>query len=138
MRVKLKGIHLLLTYQCTMECDRCFVWSNPSSLETVTFRQICELLSEARKLGTVEWIWFERGEPFLYYQVMLKGLGRAVEMGFKTGVLSNAYWTTCFQDALEWLRPLAELGVLSLGLSSDPYHGEDVEAEGVKNGVEAP
>jgi MoaA/NifB/PqqE/SkfB family radical SAM enzyme len=103
----------------------------------MTLKQIGELLHEASKLGTVEWAWFEGGEPFLYYQVMLKGLRKAVEMGFKTGVLSNAYWATCSEDALEWLRPLAKLGVANLGLSSDPYHGEDMEAERVKNGVEA-
>jgi MoaA/NifB/PqqE/SkfB family radical SAM enzyme len=103
----------------------------------MTFKQINQLLNEARKLDTVEWIWFEGGEPFLYYQIMLKGLRKAAELGFKTGVLSNAYWATCFEDALEWLRPLAELKVASLGLSSDPYHGEDEEAERVKNGVKA-
>ncbi len=135
--MELKGIHLLLTYQCTMECDHCFVWGRPSALETMTLKQINELLSEAKKLGTVKWVWFEGGEPFLYYQIMLKGLSKAAEMGFKTGVLSNAYWATCLEDALEWLRPLAKLGVADLGLSSDPYHGEDTEAERVKNGVEA-
>lgn len=135
--MKLQGIHLLLTYQCLFECDHCFVWSKPSYQETMTLKQIGELLHEASKLGTVKWAWFEGGEPFLYYQVLLKGLRKAVEMGFKTGVLSNAYWATCSEDALEWLRPLAKLGVASLGLSSDPYHGEDMEAERVKNGVEA-
>jgi len=87
----------------------------------MTFKQISELLSEAKKLGTVEWVWFEGGEPFLYYQIMLKGLGKAADMGFKIGVLSNAYWATCFEDASEWLRPLAKLGVANLGLSSDSY-----------------
>jgi len=103
----------------------------------MTFRQIGELLNEAKRLGTVRWVWFEGGEPFLYYKIMLKGLGKAAEMGFKLGVLSNAYWATCFEDALEWLRPLAELGVANLGLSSDFYHGEDLEAERVRNAVEA-
>ncbi len=137
IEMELKGIHLLLTYQCLMECDHCFVWSSPSSQETMTLKQIVKLLSEAKKLGTVEWVWFEGGEPFLYYQTMVKGLEKAAEMGFKRGVLSNAYWATCVEDALEWLRPLARLGVGSLGLSSDPYHGEDIEAKRVKNGVEA-
>jgi hypothetical protein len=103
----------------------------------MTFKQISELLSEAQKLGTVKWVWFEGGEPFLYYRIMLKGLSQAVKMGFKAGALSNAYWATCFEDALEWLRPLAEIGVVDVGLSGDPYHGEDIEAEKVKNGVEA-
>jgi len=133
----LKGVHFLLTYQCTQECDHCFVWSSPNYLEAMTLKQVHELLNEAKKLGTVEWAWFEGGEPFLYYPVMVKGITEAKAMGFKVGALSNAYWATCQEDAQEWLRPLAELGVADLGLSSDPYHGTDFEAERVKNAVEA-
>jgi len=135
--MKLTGIHLLLTYQCTQECDHCFVWSSPKYLEAMTLKQVHELLKEAEKLGTVEWVAFEGGEPFLYYPVLVKGVKEARGLGFKVEVLSNAYWATCLEDALEWLRPLAELGVADLGLSSDPYHGEELEAERVKNGVEA-
>jgi len=135
--LNLSGMHLLLTYQCPYECDHCFVWSNPNYTETMTLKQIRELLTEAKKLGTVEWVWFEGGEPFLYYAVMLKGIKEARALGFKVGVLSNSYWATCLEDALEWLRPLAELGVSDMGLSSDLYHGEDLEAERVKNAVEA-
>jgi len=131
----LKGIHFLLTYQCTQECDHCFVWSSPSYVETMTLRQVCELLDEAKQLGTVEWAWFEGGEPFLYYPIMIEGIKEAKKLGFKVGSLSNAYWATCLEDALEWLRPLAELGIADLGLSSDYYHGEDSMAERVKNGV---
>lgn len=135
--MNLTGIHLLLTYQCTQECDHCFVWSSPHYLETMTLKQINELLKEAKKLGTVKWVWFEGGEPFLYYPIMVKGVKEARSLGFKVGVLSNAYWATCIEDALEWLSPLAEVGVSNLGLSSDLYHGEDLEAERVKNGVVA-
>ena len=27
--MKLTGLHLLLTYQCVLECDHCFVWGSP-------------------------------------------------------------------------------------------------------------
>jgi len=134
--MNLTGIHLLLTYQCTQECDHCFVWSSPNYLETMTFKQVQELLEEAKKLKTIEWVAFEGGEPFLYYPIMLRGIKEARMLGFKVEVLSNAYWATCLEDALDWLRPLAELGVSDLGLSSDTYHGENMEAERVKNGVE--
>jgi len=133
----LKGMHLLLTYQCTQECDHCFVWSSPNYLETMTFKQVNDLLGEAKKLESVEWIWFEGGEPFLYYPVMIKGIREAKALGFKVGVLSNAYWATSLEDALEWLRPFAELGIASLGLSSDYYHGEDSMADRVRYGVQA-
>jgi len=130
-------MHLLLTYQCTQECDHCFVWSSPKYLETMTLKHVHELLKEAKKLRTVTWVAFEGGEPFLYYPILVKGIREARNLGFKVEVLSNAYWATCLEDALEWLRPLAELGVSDLGLSSDVYHGEDIEAERVKKGVEA-
>jgi len=133
----LKGVHFLLTYQCTQECNHCFMWSSPNYVEAMTLKQVHELLNEAKKLGTVEWAWFEGGEPFLFYPVMVKGITEAKAMGFKVGALSNAYWATCQEDAQVWLRPLAELGIANLGLSSDPYHGTDLEAERVKNGVEA-
>jgi len=129
-------MHLLLTYQCTQECDHCFVWSSPSYLQTMTLKQVCILLEEAKKLGTVEWVAFEGGEPFLYYPVLVKGIREARNLGFKVEVLSNAYWATCQEDAFEWLRPLAQLEVSKLGLSSDLYHGENLEAERVKNGVQ--
>jgi hypothetical protein len=131
----LKGLHFLLTYQCTQVCDHCFVWSSPDYLETMTFGQVNGLLREAKKLGSVEWIWFEGGEPFLYYPIMTKGIEEARALGFKVGALSNAYWATSLEDALEWLRPLAELGIADLGLSSDYYHGEDSMADRVRNGV---
>lgn len=133
----LKGVHFLLTYQCTEECDHCFVWGSPDHLHTMTLKQVRELLEEAKKLGTVEWIWFEGGEPFLYYPVMLKGIKEAKSLDFKVGALSNAYWATSLEDALEWLRPLVEHGLADIGLSSDTYHGEDTMAERVKNGLEA-
>jgi len=103
----------------------------------MTFRQVLELLKEAKKLGTVNWVAFEGGEPFLYYPILVNGIKEAQSLGFKVEVLSNAYWATSQEDALEWLRPLAQLGVSSLGLSSDPYHGEKVEAQRVENGVKA-
>ena len=38
--MKLEGLHILLTYQCTYECDHCFVWGSPWQTGTLTFEQI--------------------------------------------------------------------------------------------------
>ena len=32
----LSGLHLLLTYQCTFECDHCFGWGGPFQTGTMT------------------------------------------------------------------------------------------------------
>jgi hypothetical protein len=119
--MKLSGLHLLLTYQCTLECDHCFAWGSPWQSGTLTLPDIREILRQAVDLGTVEWIYFEGGEPFLYYAVLLKAVQEAAGLGFRVGVLSNSYWANDVQDALEWLRPFAGL-VQELSISSDVYH----------------
>ncbi|MBT3274421.1 MAG: hypothetical protein HN368_14785 [Spirochaetales bacterium] len=46
-------------------------------------------------------------------------------MGFKAGLVSNGYWSTCAEDAALWLRPLAELGISELSVSDDDLHYGD-------------
>ncbi|MBO3803769.1 MAG: radical SAM protein [Candidatus Brockarchaeota archaeon] len=116
------GIHLLLTYQCNFECDHCFVWGKHDAKGVMALSDVGVILSEAAKLGTVERIYFEGGEPFLYYPIMLKGLEKAAEMGFKTGMVTNGYWATSIEDAIEWLVPIAKTGVADLTVSEDAFH----------------
>jgi hypothetical protein len=121
----LKGLHLLLTYQCNFECDHCFVWGSPAQKGTFTLAQIREIYRQARRLGTVEWIYLEGGEPFLYYPVMVRAAQEAAGEGFRVGIVTNGYWATTPEDAVEWLRPLA--GFLNdLTVSTDLFHYDEV------------
>ena len=65
-KVSSTGLHLLLTYRCDMECDRCFVWSSHRQSGSMTLRDIEGILKHRQGLRTVDWIYFEGGEPFLY------------------------------------------------------------------------
>jgi hypothetical protein len=121
----LTGIHILLTYRCTLECDHCFVYGGPNAEGTFTLSQIRQVLDEATRIGTVEWIYFEGGEPFLFYPLLLAGIKIARSRGFKTGVVTNAYYATSEEDTELWLRPLRELGVSDLSISDDSFHRKD-------------
>jgi hypothetical protein len=120
----LTGLHLLLTYQCNFECDHCFVWGSPRQTGTFTLPQIEEVLRQARDVGTMEWIYFEGGEPFLYYATLLAGVRMAAQAGFQVGIVSNGYWAISERDALECLRPFAGL-IGDLSISSDLYHYDE-------------
>ncbi len=135
--MKLTGIHFLLTYQCNFECDHCFVWASPFAKGTFRLRDIRKIYREAKKLDTVEWVYFEGGEPFLYYPIMVKALADAKRLGFKIGVVSSPYWATSVGDALEWLRPMARIGLDDLSLSSDLYHWESTKSDEIRNSVRA-
>jgi hypothetical protein len=121
----LTGIHFLLTYMCNSECDHCFVYSSPQAQGTFTLKQIRDVLAEAARIGTVEWVYFEGGEPFLFYPLMLEGLRIARDMGFRTGVVTNAYWAISDQDAELYLKPLQERQVADVSVSDDKFHYAD-------------
>ena len=124
----LTGLHLLLTYQCNSECDHCFLYCSPRSQGTFTLKQICTLLDEARKIDTLDSIYFEGGEAFLYYPVLLEGIRIAREAGFDVGIVTNAYFATDDEDIKLWLKPLVGLGISDLSISNDPYHyGEEID-----------
>lgn len=133
----LKEIHLLLTYQCTFECDHCFLYSGPRAEGTMTLPQLRGVLDEARKIGSVDCIYFEGGEPFLYYRTMLAGIALAREMGFSVGIVTNAYWAISSEDARAWLRPLAALGLADLSVSDDDFHGGGAEGGNARRALAA-
>ncbi len=122
----LTGLHFVLTYRCTHQCDHCFVHSGPGAPGTFTLGQVRRTLEEAVRIGTVTRVYFEGGEPFLYYPLLLEGLRAARESGFEVGVVTNAYWAETEEDAELWLRPLAEIGMADLSISDDAlHHGEE-------------
>ena len=134
MMSSLEAVHLLTTYRCERECDHCFVWAGPGQALTMPIGFIREVLSQAREVEGVKTIYFEGGEPFMYYPTLLEGARLARSMGFEIGIVTNGYWGLTVEDALLCLRPFAELGVSDLSISDDEYHRmseEDLRASNV-------
>ena len=130
--MKLTGLHILLTYQCNFECDHCFVWGSPWQSGTFSMGQLEDVLSQAEDVGTVSSIYFEGGEPFLYYPVLLKAVDKAVDMGFEVGMVSNGYWATTKEDAKIWLEPLVGK-LVDLSVSSDLFHYDESMSKQARN-----
>ena len=129
----LDGIHFLLCYMCNYECDHCFLYCSPDSKGTFTLKQINQVLDEAAKIKTVKWIYWEGGEPFLFYPLMLESMKLAKERGFKNGIVTNSYWATDTNDAKLWLKPISELEIADFSVSDDTFHYEDTAENLSKN-----
>ncbi len=120
--VPINQLDLLLTYKCNLECDHCFVFGSPNATGTMKISDIREILKQAKRTKTVDWIYIEGGEPVLYYPILLWGLREARKEGFKTGFITNAYWATSIEDAKEWLKPISEIGISQAVISDDLFH----------------
>ncbi len=126
------GIHFLLTMSCNFECDHCFLYCSPSFEGTFTLSQLRTVHDEMRKIGTISMVYYEGGEPFLYYPLLLEGIKMSHEMGFKTGVVTNSYWALSVEDAELWLKPLLPY-ISDVSVSNDTYHhGEEKENPATK------
>jgi hypothetical protein len=119
------GIHILLTLKCTNECEHCFLHCGPRHEATFTMEQLRSLVRQIQQLGTVTIVYFEGGEPFLFYPLLLEGLRMARSAGFRAGVVTNGYWATSVEDGLHWLRPIRDLGIVDFSVSDDEFHRFD-------------
>ena len=90
----LTSIHFLLTYACNFECDHCFLFSGPGAGGTFGVVQLRTALEEAAQVGTIDSVFFEGGEPMLYFPVLVEALRTAKRLGFTTGIVTNGYWAT--------------------------------------------
>jgi len=121
----LTGVHFLLTYKCIFECDHCFLFCGPDAEGVFTMDQVEAALTQMKEMESVNSAYFEGGEPFLYYPLMVESLRLAKAMGFKVGVVTNAYWAESERDAELWLKPLAAIGIDDLSVSDDRFHYPD-------------
>lgn len=129
----LTSLHLLLTYRCTFACDHCFVFAGPRAEGAFTIAQLRDLLAQAARVDGVTGIYFEGGEPGLYYSLLRAGIRAARESGFSAGIVTNAYWALSEEDASDWLRPLMDAGLTSLDISDDDLHYPEANAVPVRH-----
>jgi hypothetical protein len=113
------------------------LYSSPRAKGTFTLDQIKRVFHELAKIETIEWVYFEGGEPFLFYPLMHEGIRIANNMGIRTGVVTNSYWATSVEDAELWLKPLHDLGVSDISISDDELHFEDKETNPAKHTLNA-
>jgi len=87
----------------------------------MTIASVRHLLRQAKRVESIEWVYFEGGEPFLHYPLLVEAVAEARAMGFRVGVVSNGFWARDKRRAMARLAPLAGL-VDDLSISSDSFH----------------
>ena len=120
--LKVNGVHFLLSYSCTYTCVHCFLHCSPEARGTFTCEQLRRAFAQIELMGTVDTVYFEGGEAFLYYPLLLEGLRLAASLGLRAGIVTNAYWATSVEDAEIWLKPIRAVGIADFSVSDDDFH----------------
>jgi hypothetical protein len=123
------GIHFILSYKCTSECDHCFVFGSPQAEGTFTLSQIKQVFAEIEHIDSISAVYFEGGEPFLFYPLLTKGLVEANKRNLKKGIVTNAYWAISEDVAELYLKPLLALKINDLSISYDSLHDSKEEGD---------
>jgi MoaA/NifB/PqqE/SkfB family radical SAM enzyme len=119
------------------ECDHCFVFSGPQRTEVFTMQKIREVLAQAKEVPSIRSIFFEGGEPALYFALLLAGIQEAKRSGFQCNLVTNGYWATSLEDAKLTLEPLVQAGLSGVEVSCDEFHGDEEEQRLAKTACEA-
>ena len=127
----LTGIHFLVTYGCSAECDHCFIWGSPRRRSGMTADQADDYLDQVVALETVKTVCAEGGESFTQYDVLVHFLRAATERGLSASALTNASWVSSREHAERRIAQLMGAGLSSLGVSTDEWHRRTVPVERV-------
>ena len=120
--MNLNALHLILTYRCLNECDHCARFCGPRARQVMTRSQIRRYVDQAAELGSIQWIFFEGGEPTLFWPLVAEGIRHARSRGLNTALVTSGYWITSLKDLVLYVRELRSHGLDLLQVSVDALH----------------
>ncbi len=133
--IKLKGLDLLLTYECTSRCIHCCYRAGPGGGETMSVSEVEGYLTAVAG-QPLEWILLFGGEPFTCYDLLRECVALAAPLA-PVLVFTNGYWATDPDTARHRLAGLQAAGLDYILFSVDAFHQAHVPLERIAVGIEA-
>ena len=99
------------TMKCPLACDFCCFSCGPRRTETMELDLALDLVDQAARLGVFSEIGFTGGEPFAYYDEILRVSERIAQHGLPFSVISACEWATDVEEIDRKLRPLIDNGM---------------------------
>jgi len=125
---------VLHTYQCTAACKNCCFGSNPSIKGRIPQERIKKYIHDAAEMG-IKLLVFSGGEAFLMKEDLDENISFASSLGLVTRIVTNAYWATSEEVALNRLGKLKQKGLREINFSTGDFHQEFVPIERIINGI---
>ena len=131
----LSNIGLLMTYKCQVACPHCVIGAGPHRKEEASLEDMRYWVAQAAAYrdGQIKALCLTGGEPFYDLDKLKETLTLAVSQGMLPTAVTNAFWAESSERALEILKGLGELRVISV--SADAYHQAHIPFERVRNAL---
>lgn len=127
-------LSLLTTMYCTAKCRNCCFQCSPHRKEKMT---LCEMKSYIDIVGkefpTVKIVVFSGGECTSLKDDLLNSIQYAHENGFKTRIVTNAFWASSYDKAYNQLFLFKQYGLDEINYSTGDDHQEWVPYENIVN-----
>jgi MoaA/NifB/PqqE/SkfB family radical SAM enzyme len=131
------SIGFMITYRCNIACPHCIVQAGPKRTERMEIEQAKTWISHAAgyRNGTVRCIALTGGEPFFEVDILRPLAAHAHSLGLRVSCVTNGFWATSVDAAVEMLRSVPGLDMVSL--STDLHHQRFIPLDNIKNGISA-
>ncbi len=131
----LNSVGFMLTYKCTITCPHCIVEAGPHRKEEMRLEQALAWVEEvsAYRDGYVKGLALTGGEPFCNLENLAQISAYAKGLGLIVSVVTNAYWASTKQAALDTLSELPAIQMVSI--STDVYHQRSIPFDYIKHAV---
>jgi hypothetical protein len=134
--MELRGLDIILTYDCTGRCAHCCYRAGPGQHGTMTVAEVEGYLMAVAD-QPLEGILLFGGEPFLCYDLLRASIPLAASLALQVYVFTNGSWATDPGTARRRLAGLQEVGLEYILFSVDAFHQAHVPLERVAIGIEA-
>lgn len=131
----LSNIGFMLTYKCTIACSHCIVKAGPKRKEEAPLDHALDWIDQASDYrdGLIRALALTGGEPFYNLENLGQIADYARRRGFIVSVVTNTFWATSREAALDTLRNLPAIQMLSF--STDVYHQKAIPLDCIKNAI---
>lgn len=123
-----------MTNKCNSKCQICCYDCSPNRNDVIDEELMLQAINQTKELGDIDYICFSGGEPFLYFDLLKKGLKYAKDKGFMTAVATNGYWGRWPED--ERKDRIKELNVDLIRISTDEYHLQYISEKDINSAIE--
>jgi hypothetical protein len=133
----LRELVFSVTNCCTARCRDCPVVHEGRPPLSLSADEMIRIMGEILPLGFLQLVVFTGGEPFLMKKDLKKAIRFASGHGLLTRIVTNAYWASSEEKAVEILRELQLAGLTELNISCDDFHQEFIPLQNIKNANDA-